>query len=76
MTDREVILAHLNRRRPNPTTTAVPVFAKTSLGVVMLGTAETHEEAEAHGLGQGIRCEKISRGCLSGDDRTFFLLRP
>ncbi len=76
MSDREVIIVHLNRRRPNPATKAVPVFAKTSLGVVMLGTAETHEEAEAFGLSQGIRCEKISRASYEDDGRAFFILRP
>ncbi len=75
MSDREVIIVHLNRRRSNPATKAVPVFAKTSLGVVMLGTAETHEEAEAHGLSRVIRCDAISRASYDGDGRSFFILR-
>ena len=73
MSDTDTIRAHLDR--PGRRTEALPVFAKTRLGIVKVGNATTSDEADVQGLSHGIRCEKISRATLQGDDRPFFVLR-
>jgi len=54
---------------------SLPVFARSpSRGPLYLGQAVTHRQAEALGLLAGMTCERVSRGRLPGDDRTFFVL--